>query len=177
MEEDQLDDLELEVPITLKILDGIASDFTQAKWWRWWKTVKCGGLIVHYNLSRDGVPEDVFGFENTFWSPWPWHRSSSSWPWSLQTHEKFLSSAKAVLRNLFKFAAHLLNLLNSAAHRNKHVRENTKNAHNNMNLFVYVNNKFAENSKKNPEDLFLWRSFRESYKFVVSQIGDAFFFC
>ena len=32
-------------PITLRILDGIAWDFTQAKWWRWWKTVKCGGLI------------------------------------------------------------------------------------------------------------------------------------
>ena len=26
-------------------LDGTAWDFAQAKWWRWWKTVRCGGLI------------------------------------------------------------------------------------------------------------------------------------
>ena len=45
MGEDQLDDLELDGPITLRILDGIAWDFTQAKWWMWWNTVKCGGLI------------------------------------------------------------------------------------------------------------------------------------
>ena len=45
MGEDQLDDLELDGPITLRILDGTAWDFTQAKWWRWWKTVRCGGLI------------------------------------------------------------------------------------------------------------------------------------
>ena len=45
MGEDQLDDLELDGPITLRILDGIAWDFAQAKWWRWWKTVKCGGLL------------------------------------------------------------------------------------------------------------------------------------
>ena len=32
-------------PITLRILDGIAWDFTQAKWWKWSKTEKCGGLI------------------------------------------------------------------------------------------------------------------------------------
>ena len=30
---------------TLRILNGITWDFTQAKWWMWWKTVKCGGLI------------------------------------------------------------------------------------------------------------------------------------
>ena len=42
MGEDQLNDLELDGPITLRILDGIAWDFAQAKWW---KTVKCGGLI------------------------------------------------------------------------------------------------------------------------------------
>ena len=34
MVEDQLDDLELDGPTTLKILDGIAWDFTQAKSWR-----------------------------------------------------------------------------------------------------------------------------------------------
>ena len=45
MGEDQLDNLELDGPITLRILDGIAWDFTQAKWWMWWKTVKCGGLM------------------------------------------------------------------------------------------------------------------------------------
>ena len=43
---EQLDDLELDGPITLRILDGITRDFTQAKWWRWWKTVKCSGLIL-----------------------------------------------------------------------------------------------------------------------------------
>ena len=31
MEKDQMDDLELDGPITLRILDGIAWDFTQAK--------------------------------------------------------------------------------------------------------------------------------------------------
>ena len=35
-------------PITLRILDGIAWDFAQAKWWRWWKTVRCGGSILSY---------------------------------------------------------------------------------------------------------------------------------
>ena len=45
MGEDQLNDLELEGLITLRILNGIAWDSTQAKWWMWWKTVKCGGLI------------------------------------------------------------------------------------------------------------------------------------
>ena len=44
MGEDQLDDLELDGPITLRILDGTAWDFTQAKWWRWWKTMRCGFL-------------------------------------------------------------------------------------------------------------------------------------
>ena len=48
MGEDQLDDLELDGPITLKILDGTARDFAQAKWWRWWKTVRCGGLISSF---------------------------------------------------------------------------------------------------------------------------------
>ena len=42
MGEDQLDDLEPDGPITLRILDGIVWDFTQAKLW---KTVKFGGLI------------------------------------------------------------------------------------------------------------------------------------
>ena len=37
--------IELDGQITLRILDGIIWDFTQAKWWRWWKTVTCGGLI------------------------------------------------------------------------------------------------------------------------------------
>ena len=32
MGEDQSDDLELDEPITLRILDGIARDFAQAKW-------------------------------------------------------------------------------------------------------------------------------------------------
>ena len=32
-------------PIALKILDGTAWEFTQAKWWRWWKTEWCGGLF------------------------------------------------------------------------------------------------------------------------------------
>ena len=45
MREDQLDDLELDGPLTLRILGGTAWDFTQAKWWRWWNTVRCGGLI------------------------------------------------------------------------------------------------------------------------------------
>ena len=48
MGEDQSDDLELDGPITLRILDGIAWDFAQAKWWKWWKTVKCGGSILSY---------------------------------------------------------------------------------------------------------------------------------
>ena len=43
-----VDDLELDGPITLRILDGIAWDFAQAKWWRWWKTVRCGGSILSY---------------------------------------------------------------------------------------------------------------------------------
>ena len=42
---DQLDDLELDGPITLRILDGIAWDFTYAKWWMWSKNVKFGGVI------------------------------------------------------------------------------------------------------------------------------------
>ena len=48
MGEDQMDDLELDEPIsrTLKILDEIVWDFTQAQWWMWWKTVKCGRLIL-----------------------------------------------------------------------------------------------------------------------------------
>ena len=45
MREDQLDDLKLDGPITFRILDGIAWQFPQAKWWMRWKTVKCGGLI------------------------------------------------------------------------------------------------------------------------------------
>ena len=45
MGEDQLDDLELGGPITFRILSGIVWDFTQTKWWKWWKTVKCCGLI------------------------------------------------------------------------------------------------------------------------------------
>ena len=45
MGKDQLDDLKLDEPIIMRILDGIAWNFTQAKWWRWRKTVKCGGLI------------------------------------------------------------------------------------------------------------------------------------
>ena len=45
MGEDQLDDLELDGPITLRISDGMDWDFSQAKLWRWWKTVKYGGLI------------------------------------------------------------------------------------------------------------------------------------
>ena len=48
MGEDQSDDLELDGPIKLRILDGIAWDFAQVKWWRWWKTVRCGGLILSY---------------------------------------------------------------------------------------------------------------------------------
>ena len=32
MGEDQSDDLELDGPITMRILDGIAWDFAQAKW-------------------------------------------------------------------------------------------------------------------------------------------------
>ena len=48
MVEEQSDDLELDGPITLRILDGIAWDFAQAKWWRWWKTVRCGSLILSY---------------------------------------------------------------------------------------------------------------------------------
>ena len=46
MGKDQLNDLELDGPIALRIVDGIAWDFTQAKWWTWWKTMKCGGLIL-----------------------------------------------------------------------------------------------------------------------------------
>ena len=45
MGEDQSDNLEPDGAITLRTLDGIASGFTQAKWWMWWKTVRCGGLI------------------------------------------------------------------------------------------------------------------------------------
>ena len=43
--EDQLNDLEPDGPITLRILHGIAWDFTPAKSWMRWKTVKCGSLI------------------------------------------------------------------------------------------------------------------------------------
>ena len=32
--------------ITWRILDKIAWVFTQAKWWMWWKTMRCGGLIL-----------------------------------------------------------------------------------------------------------------------------------
>jgi len=32
--------------IALKISDGIAWGFTQAKWWGWWQTVMCGGPIL-----------------------------------------------------------------------------------------------------------------------------------
>ena len=45
MGKDQSDDLELDLTVTLRIWDGIAWGFTQAKRWMWWKTVKCGGLI------------------------------------------------------------------------------------------------------------------------------------
>ena len=48
MGEDQSDDRELDRPIILRILDGIAWDFAQAKWWRWWKTMRCGGSILSY---------------------------------------------------------------------------------------------------------------------------------
>ena len=48
MGEDQLDELKLDESIALRILDGVAWDFPQAKWWMWWKTVKCGGLISSY---------------------------------------------------------------------------------------------------------------------------------
>ena len=41
----QLDDLDLDWPITLRILDGIAWDFTQAKWWMWLMTLKSGCVI------------------------------------------------------------------------------------------------------------------------------------
>ena len=34
--------------VILRILDGIAWDFAQAKWWRWWKTVRCGCSILSY---------------------------------------------------------------------------------------------------------------------------------
>ena len=55
---DQLDDL-----ITLRIFDGIVWNFTQAKWWMWWKTVKCGGLISsccprNQDCSRDRLVRD-----------------------------------------------------------------------------------------------------------------------
>ena len=40
--------IELQGPITLRILDGIAWDFARAKWWRWWKTMSCGGSILSY---------------------------------------------------------------------------------------------------------------------------------
>ena len=36
--EDQLNKLELDGPITIRILDGIVGDFTRAKWWMWWNT-------------------------------------------------------------------------------------------------------------------------------------------
>ena len=61
MEKDLLDDLELDGPITLRILNGIAWDFTQAKWWVWWKTVKCnlarggraGGLLLNWHVDQN----------------------------------------------------------------------------------------------------------------------------
>ena len=43
--EDQLDDLELGGPITLRISGGIVWNFIQTKWWKWWKTVKCCELL------------------------------------------------------------------------------------------------------------------------------------
>ena len=45
MGENQLDDLEQDEPITMRILNEIAWNFTQVKSWMWWKTVKYGGLI------------------------------------------------------------------------------------------------------------------------------------
>ena len=48
-------------PITLRILNGTAWDFAQAKWWRWWKTVRRGGLISsccpHNPLGKAGNEE------------------------------------------------------------------------------------------------------------------------
>ena len=62
MGEDQLDGLKLDGPITLRILDGIDWDFTQAKWGRWWKTVKCDGLISsccpRYPHEKAGTEEE-----------------------------------------------------------------------------------------------------------------------
>ena len=51
MGKDQLDDLELDEQITLRILDGIAWDSTQADWWRWWKTVNFNFKINQENLN------------------------------------------------------------------------------------------------------------------------------
>ena len=47
-------------------------------------------------LCRGGVLKDVLGLEDTFWSPWPWPRRSSSWPWprSLKSSKIPLSSAQ-----------------------------------------------------------------------------------
>ena len=48
MGEDHVDGPEVDGSITFRILDEIAGDFTQAKWWLWWKTGKCGSLISKF---------------------------------------------------------------------------------------------------------------------------------
>ena len=49
------------INVTLRIFGGIAWDFTQAKWWRWLKNVKWGGLISnccpHYSYRKEGNGE------------------------------------------------------------------------------------------------------------------------
>ena len=88
MGEDQSDDLELDGPITMRILDGIAWDFAQAKWWRWWKTVRCGDSILSYcprnphgkagNEERRRRKEEVkpFYFNYILYFRFPLHSST-----------------------------------------------------------------------------------------------------
>ena len=69
MGEDQLDDVELDGPITLRILDGIAWGFAQAKWWIWSKAVDEVWWLNLELLPRN--PHGKAGNEER--SIWPTH--------------------------------------------------------------------------------------------------------
>ena len=62
-------------------------------------------------INRGGVPEDVLGLEDTFWSPWPWPRSLKSSKIALSsvrgqhyfwTVEILLENARNLAKNLHR---------------------------------------------------------------------------
>ena len=66
--------------------------------------------------SRVKVLEDILGFEDTLWSPWPWPRRSDPWPRSLKSSKIVLSSVRGqhyffiveiLLENTRNFAGNL----------------------------------------------------------------------